>query len=267
LDQAHGDFIAAQGNPNVNKHAPLELKQSADALAQADAAARKRESIADVDKLAYIAKQKIALAQEVAKQKSAEAVAAAAARERDQLRLDARTAEADTAKAKAEQATVAAQAAQGQTAEAIRQAQEAQLHAAELERQLADLAAKKTDRGMVITLGDVLFATNSTVMSQSGMGTVQKLANVLQQNPQRTVLIEGYTDSTGSTSYNQQLSERRAQAVRDALVAMGVSRSRVDVRGLGPAFPVASNGDAQGRQLNRRVEIILSDESGRVAQR
>ncbi len=281
LDQAHADYLTAQSNPRVASYAPLELKQSGDALAQADAAAKDHKSLADIDKLAYIAKQKIALAQEVAKQKAAEASVATSAKERDQLRLDARTAEADKAKASAEQAKataamseadaerarLAAMAAQSQAADALRQTQEAQARAAQLESQLAELHAKKTERGIVITLGDVLFGTNLAVLSSNGMITVQKLANVLNQNPQRTVLIEGHTDSTGSLTHNQELSIRRATAVRDALMSMGVGAERVAARGFGPSQPVASNGDVQGRQLNRRVEIVLSDERGNIAQR
>jgi outer membrane protein OmpA-like peptidoglycan-associated protein len=281
LDQAHSDFISAQSNPRVASYAPLELKQSGDALALADAAAKNHESLSEIDKLAYIAKQKIALAQEVAAAKASEASVAAAAKERDQLRLDARTAEADKAKAvaerakanaamseaDAERARLAALAAQSQTADALRQTQEAQARAAQLESQLAELSAKKTERGIVITLGDVLFDTNMAVLSANGMSTVQKLANVLNQNPGRSVQIEGHTDSTGSLTHNQELSIRRATAVRDALLSMGVGNDRIVARGYGPSMPVASNGDATGRQLNRRVEIVLSDETGTVARR
>ncbi len=274
LDQAHSDYLAAQSNPRVASYAPLELKQSGDALSLADAAAKEHKSLSEIDKLAYVAKQKIALTQEVAAQKAAEASVATAAKERDQLRLDARTAEADKAKANAamseadaEHARLAALAAQTQAADALRQTQEAQARAAQLESQLAELSAKKTERGIVITLGDVLFGTNLAVLSPNGMATVQKLATVLNQNPARTVLIEGHTDSTGSLTYNQELSIRRATAVRDALMSMGVGAERVAARGFGPSQPVASNGDAQGRQLNRRVEIVLSDERGNIAQR
>lgn len=267
LDQTRSDYRAAQNNPNVAKYAPLEMKQAGEALNQANAAADDKDSAEKVDKLAYLAKQKIALTQEAAKQKSAEANIANAGKERDQLRLDQRTSEADQAKRSAEQAKLEAQIAQGQTAEAQRKTQEAQARAAQLEAQLADLAAKKTERGMVITLGDVLFGTDMAILNPDGMRTAQKLADVLQQNPQRTVLVEGFTDSTGSVSHNQELSERRATAVRNALQGMGVGRERVAIRGYGQGYPVASNDSAQNRQLNRRVEIVLSDATGSVAQR
>lgn len=253
LDQTRSDYRMAQSNPNVASYAPLEMKQASDALAQANAAASHNESAEKIDKLAYLAKQKIALTQEVAKQKSAEAEVASAGKERNQIQLDQRTNEANQAKESAEQSRLAAQQAQARTAQ--------------LEAQLADLAAKKTERGMVITLGDVLFGTDLARLNSDGMRTAQKLANVLQQHPQRTVLVEGFTDSTGTAAHNQELSERRATAVRSALLELGVARERVAIRGYGESYPVAANDTAQNRQLNRRVEIILSDESGKIKNR
>jgi outer membrane protein OmpA-like peptidoglycan-associated protein len=290
LDQTRLDYRAAQSSASVATYAGLELKQAGAALEQADAAAAHNDSAEKIDKLAYLARQQIALTQEVAKQKSAEAEVTGAAKLRDQMRLDQRTNEANLANASAEQSKLAAQTAQQQAVAAQQQAtaaqqqaaaaqrssrdardqaaqsqlktQEAQARSTQLEAQLADLAAKQTTRGMVITLGDVLFGTDLARLNVPGMRTAQKLADVLQSNPKRTVLVEGFTDSTGSASHNQELSERRAQAVRTALLEFGVDRSRVAVRGYGQSFPVAGNDTAPDRQLNRRVEIVLSDDSG-----
>lgn len=151
LDQTRSDYRVAQGNPNVARYATLEMKQAGEAMTQANAAANDNGSADKIDKLAYLARQKIALTQEVAKQKSAEAEVASAGKERDQIRLDQRTNEANQAKSSAEQSKLAAQVAQGEAAEAQRKTQEAQARAAQFEAQLADLAAKKTERGMVIT--------------------------------------------------------------------------------------------------------------------
>lgn len=281
LEQTRSDYRAAQSDPAVANYAALELKQAGEALAQADAAASHKDGAEKVDKLAYLARQKIALTQEVAKQKSAEAEVAGAGKLRDQMRLDQRTQEADLAKTRAQQSRLAAQAAQADAADAQRQAQlaqeqaaeaqrktqEAQARATQLEAQLADLAAKQTQRGMVITLGDVLFGTDLARLNSQGMSTAQKLANVLQQNPRRTVLVEGFTDSTGTAAHNQELSERRAGAVQYALLDLGVARERINVRGYGQSYPVASNERAETRQLNRRVEIVLSDDNGRTVPR
>ena len=253
LDQARSDYQSVQSNPKVAGYAPLEMKQASDAMTRANLAATNNDSVENIDKLAYLAKQKIALTQEVVKQKTAEATIDNAAKQRDQVRLDQRTNEADQAKR-------ATQIAQNQTQAALTQA-------AILEAQLAELAARKTERGIVITLGDVLFATDQARLTPDGMRTAQKLADVLQQNPQRAVLIEGFTDSTGTSAHNQELSERRASAVRSALQEMGVGRERIAIRAFGEAYPVAANDTAPSRQLNRRVEIILSSDNGTIQQR
>jgi len=288
LDQAHSDYRIVQNNPQVAIYAPLELKQAGDALAQADAQAAERASEEKINQLAYLARQKIALTEEVTKQKVAETEVANASQERDQVRLDQRTNEANAAGIRAEQAKqvallaindaaraeqqtqvaqVAAASAQVDAANAQRQAQDAQQRNAQLEAQLGELAAQKTARGMVITFGDVLFGTDVSRLSAAGMMSAQKLARILELNPQRTVLIEGYADSTGTAEYNQQLSQRRANAVQGALQQLGVGPERVVVHGYGETYPVAANDSAESRQLNRRVEIVLSDDSGRVMAR
>jgi len=264
----------AQSNPKVATYAAGEMTQAGQALAQANHAADKKESAKEVDRLAYLAKQQIAVTQEVAKQKSAEADVADSSKARDQIRLDQRTNEANQAKldariaqSDAEQAKREALVAQGDAVQAQRETQEAQIRNANLEAQLAGLAAVKTERGIVITFGDVLFGTDQARLTPEGIRTAQKLADVLQQNPQRAVLIEGFTDSTGSAAHNQELSERRAGAVQNALQDMGVARDRVAMRGYGEAYPVAGNDTGPDRQLNRRVEIVLSTEGGKIMQR
>lgn len=281
LDSTRNEYQQAQNNPMVTTYAAVELGQAKAAMDQTNEAAERRDNADKVDNLAYQARQKIALTQEVAKKKKAEADVALAAKERDFIRLNQRTNEANQATAAAQQAQMAAQAAQQEAAEAQRrtaeaqrvadsaraQTAEAQARAAALEAQLADLAAKKTERGIIITLGDVLFGTDQSNLTADGMRSAQKLADVLKQNPLRRVLIEGFTDSTGAAAYNQELSARRANAVRDALMQMGIAADRISVRGYGEAYPVAGNDTAASRQLNRRVEIVLSDDTGTTKQR
>ena len=266
LDQARGDYMAAQGNPAVAQYAAVEMRQATAALDRANEAAARQESAAEVDKLAYVAKQRIATAQEVAKQKSAEAAVADAARQRDQIRLEARTMEADQAKRNAEQAQRSAEQAKAE-ADAARMAAEsqaaatrdAQAQADALAAQLADLKAKQTDRGIVMTMGDVLFNVDQSNLTAGGMQVLQKLADVMREHPDRNVMVEGFTDSTGSEEHNLQLSQRRAESVRSALMNMGIEGTRISTRGYGEAYPVASNANSADRQLNRRVEIVLSD--------
>jgi outer membrane protein OmpA-like peptidoglycan-associated protein len=274
LDQARADFVAASSDPQVAASAPLEFKQATDALDAANAAAAKRESLDTIDRLAYVAKQKIASAQEVARAKQAEANVANADRARDKLRLQARTMEAerarqDAAAANAQAANAQQQAAdaQAQAAAALEQNRQLAERAAKLEVLLVELHAIKTERGYVVTIGDVLFATDKATLTPAGMSTLRKLADVMAQNPDRTVLVEGFTDSTGTSGHNQELSERRATAVASALAGMGVARERVAMRAYGEAYPVAPNDNAANRQLNRRVEIVLSNEGQAIPPR
>lgn len=288
LDQTRSEFQMAQSDPNVSKYAPLELKQASEALNQANTASINHDDDQKVNQLAYIARQKVALTREVTKQKVAEANVSDASSQRDQMRLQQRTREADQAnrnaqKSKsdadmakmsaeksrldADKAKMDAASAQSDSADAQRLTQEAQARAALLESELAELAAKKTDRGMVITLGGVLFGSNLASLNSQGMQTAKKLATVLEKNPKRTVLIEGHTDSKGSDAHNQVLSENRANAVKTSLQRLGVAADRIMVHGYGEMYPVASNTTAQNRQLNRRVEIVLSDENGKVSER
>ncbi|HXJ08877.1 MAG TPA: OmpA family protein [Burkholderiales bacterium] len=260
LDEARNDYAAAQSNVEVVQLAPGALSEAGDAMNKANDAASRREESAKVDQLAYIAKQRVAIAQQTAKQKSAEAAFTSAVADRDKMRLEARTAEADALRRDAAES-------QRQYEASMRQAQDADARSRQLEGQLKELDAKKTSRGLVITLGDVLFDTGQTQMKAGGMRAVQKLADVLKEYPQRAVLVEGFTDSTGGSEYNQGLSDRRAKAVRTALLESGVSADRITDRGYGEAFPVASNATASGRQLNRRVEIVVSDAGKAIAPR
>jgi outer membrane protein OmpA-like peptidoglycan-associated protein len=281
LEEARSDYRTAQSNPQTVNLAAGELKQAGDALNKANDAWSKRENSAEVDHLAYLAKQRVAIAQETAKQKAAEMSVTNANMARDQVRLAARTQEADAAQRSAAAAQRQAEesqrqseasqrqseASQRQSEASQQQAKDAETRASQLEAQLKDLNAKKTDRGMVITIGDVLFDTNKAQLKSGGMRSVEKLAGFFKQYPQRKALVEGFTDSTGSESTNQELSDRRANAVRAALVDMGVSSDRIATHGYGEAYPVAGNDSAGSRQLNRRVEIILSNDDGNIAPR
>jgi outer membrane protein OmpA-like peptidoglycan-associated protein len=267
LEQARSEYRVADADPQVRSLASGELKQASDALARADAAFAAHDKSVEVDHFAYIAKQRIAIAEETARQKSAEAQVANANATRDSIRLAARTDEADAAKRAAAGAQLQSQASQRQAAASQLQASDAQVRNAQLEAQLRDMNAKKTDRGMVVTIGDVLFDTDKSLLKAGGMRNVEKLAGFFKQYPQRKALVEGFTDSTGSEGHNQELSGQRANAVRSALVDMGVDSARIATHGYGEAFPVAGNDSSSGRQLNRRVEIVLSDDSGVIAPR
>jgi outer membrane protein OmpA-like peptidoglycan-associated protein len=274
LESARSDYRVAQANPKTVALAGGELKQASDSLDKANDAWSKGDKPAEVDHLAYIAKQRVAIAQEIAKKKESEVAVTTAEQSRDKVVIAARTNEADAAKLSAENAQRQAEAAQRQSissqknADASQQlANDAQARNLKLESELKDLNAIKTERGMVITIGDVLFDTNKAELKASGMRGVEKLADFLKQYPLRKAVIEGFTDSVGSADSNQQLSGRRADAVRVAMLGMGVGGERITTHGYGEAYPVAGNDNASGRQQNRRVEVILSDDKGTVAPR
>lgn len=316
LEQARADYGNAQANPQVVTLAASELRQAGDSLERANVASNKGEKAATVDHLAYVARQQVGIAQETARQKSAEAAVANAGAERDRVRLDARTREADAAlrsadrsqrQAEASQRDAMAsqrqseasqrdamasqrssEAAQAQSEASQRQAMaerqaatdaqasaaasrqsalDAEGRARQLEALLAEMAARKTERGMVITLGDVLFDTNQSQLRAGGIRNVEKLAAFVKQYPQRSLMIEGFTDSVGPDGRNQQLSDDRAGSVRTALLGMGVGSERMTSRGYGESFPVAGNDTPAGRQQNRRVEIIVSEDGATISPR
>lgn len=274
LTEARAAYSAASADPRVASSAPLEFRQATEALNQANAAAADNASLDRIDQLAYVAKQKVATAQETARARQAEQDIANARQQRTEVQLQARTAEADraqrdaaSAQAQAEQARLQAEQARLQAEQAQQQNTALSQRAAQLEALLVELHATKTERGYVVTLGDVLFATDRADLTPAGVATLRKLGDLMTQNPERTVLVEGFTDSTGSSAHNQQLSERRASAVAAALNGMGVPRERIAMRAYGEAYPVAPNSSAANRQLNRRVEIVLSDPNAPIPPR
>jgi OmpA-OmpF porin, OOP family len=153
--------------------------------------------------------------------------------------------------------TVAAGAkAKEQTTEIL--ASRTQVELAARDREIAELKAKPTDGGIVLTLGgDVLFKTGSSTLSPGAQVELGRIARFLNENPDREVVVSGHTDSSGSAETNQILSEKRAAAVGESLSAQGVAASRIATRGFGASLPIAPNDTASGRQQNRRVDIVI----------
>ena len=124
---------------------------------------------------------------------------------------------------------------------------------------MGELQAAQTNRGIVLTLGDVLFDTGKSQLKAGAMRPIEQIASFLQENPERRVQIEGFTDSVGTDEFNMQLSQQRADSVAMAILQRGISAERVRAMGYGEGFPKASNDSPGSRQLNRRVEIIVSN--------
>jgi outer membrane protein OmpA-like peptidoglycan-associated protein len=274
LSEARGALLTARADPHVAQAAALELQQAEAALARAEEAWRSNQNIDETRHLAYLARQRVAIAHEVGARRAAELRLQQADAERERVRAEARVREAQLAEQRALVAQQQASAAREQAAQAQLQMQTARAkaegaeeRAQRLEAELQQLEAKQTQRGLVVTLGDVLFDTGSAELRSGALRSLERLAAVLRDHPERRVLIEGFTDSTGSASTNLALSERRANSVRQALIAQGVPPQQIEVRAYGQAHPVASNATPEGRQLNRRVEVVFSDDSGRFASR
>ena len=140
-------------------------------------------------------------------------------------------------------------------------AADAAAQAAEMQKQLDELNAKATDRGMVLTLGDVLFASGRAELKEGANSNLNKLVDFLNHYPDRTVMIEGYTDSVGGDDYNLGLSQRRADTVKSYLTGQGIASVRLSSSGKGESGAVAGNDSAEGRQQNRRVEVIIVNQT------
>jgi outer membrane protein OmpA-like peptidoglycan-associated protein len=264
LEQARVDVETLASDPLAQQAASQELSNARDSLQQAENALKDRDS-KEVVHYSYLASQQSKTGMQRVEEARAREQVAQGEAERNRVLLESRTREAEAAKAAAEEQARAAQAQAQQAQAAQQEAEKARMEAEETQRKLAELQAKQTERGMVLTLGDVLFDTAASTLKPGAGAALDRVASFLNENQGTKVMIEGHTDSRGSDQYNEELSQRRAQAVADALAFRGIDRSRVEAVGRGEALPVASNDTAAGQQQNRRVELVFSDASGRFA--
>ncbi|MGE3538769.1 MAG: OmpA family protein [Candidatus Tectimicrobiota bacterium] len=250
LEQARTAYEQAQQTPQVVTQAPVALQEAEQALRRAERVWADDHDTDEVQHLAYLTLQRVAIAQKVMEKKLADVSIQKLNQQSDRVVLNARTQEAQRAQQEAEQARQQASLAASQAQAATRQAQQ-------LQQELAALQAKQTERGMVLTLGDVLFETGKADLRAGALQNLYPLTTFLQKYPERQVMIEGHTDSQGSADSNLDLSQRRAESVQSFLLQNSIEPARVTARGYGETTPVASNTTAAGRQQNRRVEIVL----------
>jgi outer membrane protein OmpA-like peptidoglycan-associated protein len=263
LEQARTSVRTLEQDDLASEVASTELAAARDAIAAADAAYKDRQPLELVEHKAYVAQRYADISKERISEAHAKEQIARGEAERNQVLLQSRTREAEAAEREARAAGAEAESSQRQAEAAAQEAQAAGERNRQLEQELADLQAKQTERGLVLTLGDVLFDTNRTTLKPGAAGTLDKIAEFMRDYPDRHVLIEGHTDERGTDEFNLELSERRAGAVRAALTDRGIDLGRIRTVGLGEAYPIAGNDTAAGMQENRRVEIVISDENGK----
>jgi outer membrane protein OmpA-like peptidoglycan-associated protein len=243
LETARAVVPQVEASPRAGV-AVTNITDARKALDRANALAEKHGKVADIQYEAAVANRNAQIANEK--------ILAAQARD-------------DVDKGTVERQAVLTEARGREAQRNAQQAQSAEERAKALERELADLKGKKTDRGVVVTLGDVLFDTGKATLKPGAYTTVDRLATVLKEDQQRKVLIEGHTDNVGSDEYNQELSERRAASVQAALFERGVDAAQISTVGKGETTPVASNDSPVGRQQNRRVELVFQEDRSKVA--
>lgn len=228
LLQAREAYSQLLAKPEASTLAAIESQAAGQALNRADQVSMQNRKAPELDHLSYMAQQQIALAEQVIASRKADAELKAVDVERTQVQLDVRT---------------------------------QQLKA------LQAMQAKPSSRGQIVTFGDVLFDTGKAELKYTSQNSLLQLAQFLRDNPERKVRIEGFTDSTGGELFNLQLSERRAVSVARALERLGVAPERLITKGYGTEFAIGDNGSVQGRQLNRRVEVIISNDASAVSAR
>ena len=236
LGEAEASFQQVKEDPNVLRSAPKDVIRAGESLARAERLSSYWGSADDVVHYAYLSQRYSQIARQHADRQHDQERLARLELERERLQLALR------------EAKLLGAQQQGQW----------------LEEQVVNLAASETDRGLVMTLGDVLFDAGRTELKASANRTILKLVQFLQINPRRNIRIEGYTDNRGVSAENLELSRARAQAVADVLVDLGIDARRMQVKGYGEAHPLAENASAKGRAQNRRVEILISDEQGKL---
>jgi len=298
LDRVRGELDDLKSNPELAGYAPLAVGEAERALRQAELASGddlyRSYLVYMADRRIQIARtmaereQHEQILDELNRQRS-DMLIKASQLEADQARKDAEQArllvatttedaqrareeteqalqkEAESARAaqlSAEEADQARRLAESRASEAEYARLEADLASQQitsLTRQLENLQLRETESGVVVTLGDVLFASGQAQLVEGGRSSLEEVVDLLQTEPDKKIRVEGHTDSRGDADANLLLSEQRAQAVLEALVSLGVASERISALGMGEDFPIASNEDEDGRARNRRVDVILLD--------
>lgn len=245
-----------QSDSQLASRAPVAMKDAEAAVR----AAETRQKDEELSKhLVFMADRKIEIARAIAQTRLAEDQRSTLTAQRQDARLDSRTREADSARSDARDARLDAEIARTDADMARMDTEAAWRETDDLQDQIDELNAKETERGLVVTLGDLLFDTGKSELKGGAADHLTKLATFLKKHQERSAIIEGHTDSVGSENSNLALSQRRANSVKSFLVNNDVDTGRLETSGMGESTPIASNDSATGRQQNRRVEVIISN--------
>ena len=236
LENARSSFEQVKEDPQALRAAPKEVIRAGETLARAEQLSTYWGSSGDVEHYAYLSQRYSEIALQGSQLLQKKEQAQKLELQLQSLQLTLREAKLLTVQQRKEWA----------------------------EEQLVSLDSTETERGLVMTMSDVLFSGGSANLSPAANRTVLKLVQFLQLNPKRVIRVEGYSDSMGEEADNLRLSTERAQSIADVLIDLGVDSSRITVQGFGEAFPVADNASTRGRAQNRRVEIVFSDQNGQM---
>jgi len=265
----------------AERYAPVKLKVAEEELLQLEQMIAQDAEEDAIRHQIYLTQKAIDIAEQTARMKQADEFVSEADKRRSNLLLTARTREAEQARAeaaamgqRAESSAEQARRAEERARLANERAAEAEAFAArmaekaeELEGEVQNLTTQQTDRGLVLTLGNILFEFDKATIKSGADRTLERVAEFLNEYAERKVRVEGFTDDVGSDGYNQDLSERRARAIKTRLGELGVAEGRISTRGYGEEHPVASNDSEAGRLQNRRVEIVIAEEGEEVMER
>lgn len=264
LERARARYAEVARNPTVNADASVDLYEAGKNLDHATSLMEGGAEAEIVSHFAYLAELRMQLAVLTADTRVQRQEAERLLTQRQQIRLEGRTIEADraaerarTAQASAVAATTQAAHARTQASQAEARARAAELRADEMEQHLADLETRQTERGILLTLGGVLFEFGKAELKPAAESQLSRVAGFLIANPDREVVVEGHADDVGTDDFNLQLSRARADSVADYLVLSGVAGSRIAAEGFGKRYPVVSNQSDEGRAQNRRVELTI----------
>lgn len=256
--QLESRYQTVTSDEQLKQHAPVAFEEANDAIAKLERMEKDGADQEALDHQRYLAKRKLETAIKLAEHnRSQDFIADAELRRKDML-LQARERQLTQAELDAAYQASRAEAAEKRAAMAEERAKSMAKKAEEMASKLESVTTKTDERGLVITMGDILFAFDKAKVKPGASRTLEKVSDLLAQYPERKIQVEGFTDSTGAEAYNQALSEQRAMAVKRELVDNGLDASRLTAKGYGESYPVATNDTAVGRQQNRRVELVVA---------